>query len=155
MDCGTPGLPSLTISQSLPKFMSIALVVASSHIILRSLLLLLPSVFPSIRDFSSESVCIRWPGYWSCSLSISPYSECPELISLKIDWFDLLAIQGPLKSLVQHHSLKASALWHAAFSMVQLSQLWMTDGKTELILDYMDLCQQSTLCFSAHCLGLS
>ena len=104
-DCSTPGLLSLTLSQSLPKFMFIALVMPSSHLVLCRHLLLLPSIFPSIRDFSSESAsCIRWPNYWSFSFSISPSNKYSGLISLKIDWFDLLAVQGTLRNLLQHHS---------------------------------------------------
>ena len=122
---------SLTISQSLHKFMSITLVMPSSHLILWHPLLLLPSIFPSIRDFSSESALpIRWPEYWNFSFSISPSSEHSGLICFKIDWLDLLAVQGALRSLLQHHSSKASILWHSAFFMVQLSQPYMTTGKT-------------------------
>ena len=114
---------SLTISRSLPKFMFIASVMPPSHLILWRPLLLLPSIFPSIRDFSNESsVHIRWPKYWSFSFSISPSSEYLGLISLKIDWFDLLAVQGILRSLLQHHSPKTSILWCSAFFVVQLSQ---------------------------------
>ena len=114
---------SLTISQSLPKFMFIASVIPSSHLILWCPFLLLPSIFPSIRDFSNDpAVHIRWPKYWSFSFSISPSNEYSELISFKIDWFDLLAIQGTLRSLLQHHSSKASITWFSAFFMVQLSQ---------------------------------
>ena len=103
----------------------------SSHLILCRPLLLLPSVFPSIRFFSTESVlCIRWPKYWSFSFSISPSNEYSGLISFRTDWFDLLAVQGTLKSLLQHHSSKASIPWHLAFFMIQLSQAYMTTGKT-------------------------
>ena len=106
-------------------------------------LLLLPSVFPSIRVFSIESVlCIRWPKYWSFSFSISPSDEYSGLISFRMDCFDLLAVQGTLKSLLQHHSSKASTLWWSAFFMVQLSHLYMTTGKA-IAFDYMGLCQQS------------
>ena len=95
------------------------------------LVLLLPSVFPSIRVFSNKSALrMRWPKYWSFSFSISPSNEYSELISFRIDWFDLLAVQGTLKSLLQHHSSKASILWRSAFFMVQLSHLYMTTGKT-------------------------
>ena len=95
------------------------------------LLLLLPSIFPSIRVFSSESVLhIRWPKYWSCSFSISPSNEYSGLISFRTDWLDLLAVQGTLKSLLQHHSSKASIFWHSAFFIVQLSHPHMTSGKT-------------------------
>ena len=104
----------------------------SNHFILCSCpLLLLPSVFPSIRVFSNESVlCIRWPKYWTLSFSISPSSEHPGLISFRMDWLDLLAVQGTLKSLLQHHSSKTSILQHSAFFMVQLSHPYMTTGKT-------------------------
>ena len=121
---------SLTISWSLPKFMFIASVMPSSHLTLWHSLLLLPSIFPSIRDFSNESsVCIRWPRYWSFSSSISPSSEYSGLISLKVDWFGLFAVQRTFRILLQHHSLKASILWHSAFFVVQLSQPYVTTGK--------------------------
>ena len=103
----------------------------SNHLILCCPLLLLPSIFPSIRVFSNELVlCIRWPKYWSFSFSISPCSEHPGLISLRMDWLDLLAVQGTLKSLLQHHSSEASVLQHSAFFTVQLSHPYMTTGKT-------------------------
>ena len=122
---------SVTISWSVFKFMSIGSVMPSSHLILCHPLLLLPSVFPSIRVFPNESVlCIRWPKYWSFSFSISPSNEHTGLISFKMDWLDLLAVQGTLKSLLQHHSSKASILRCLAFFMVQLSHLYMTTGKT-------------------------
>ena len=112
---------SITISWSLLKPMSIESVMLSSHLILCHPLLLLPSIFPSIRVFSSELViCIRWPKYWSFSFSIGPSNEYPGLISFRIDWFDFLAVQGTLKSLLQHHSSKTSILWHSAFFMGQL-----------------------------------
>ena len=119
---------SLTISPSLPKFTSFASVMPSSYLILWCPILLLPSIFPSMRDFSNESaVCIRWPKYWSFRFSISPSNEYSGWISLKIAWFDLLAVQGTLKSVFQHHSLiKASILQHSAFFMVQLSHPYMT-----------------------------
>ena len=111
--------------------MSIELVMRSNHLILCHPLLLLPSIFPSIRVFSNESVlCIRWPKYWSLSFSISPSNEYSGLISFRIDWLDLLAIQGALKSLLQHHISKASVLQHSAFFIVQLSHPYMTNGKT-------------------------
>ena len=120
---------SLTISQSLPKFMSIASMMPSSHLILWHPLLL-PSIFPSIRNFSNEStVHIRWPKYWSFSFIISPSNDWSRLISLKIDWFDLLAVQGTFRSLLQHHRLKAYIFCHFSFFTVQLSQLYMTTGK--------------------------
>ena len=111
--------------------MSIELVMPSNHLILCCPLLLLPSIFSNIRVFSNESVLhIRWPKYWSFSFNISPSNEHSGLISFRIVWFDLLAVQGTLKSLLQHHSSKASILWHSAFSMVQLSHPYMTIGKT-------------------------
>ena len=122
---------SITNSQNLLKLMSTELVMPSNHffLILCHLLLLLPSIFHSIRVFSNESVlCIRWPKYWS--FSISPYNEYSRLISFRIGWFDLLAVQGTLKSFLQHHSSKASVLWHSAFFMVQLSHPPLTTGKT-------------------------
>ena len=123
--------PSLTISQSLSKFMSILLVMSSNHLILCHPLLLLPSIFPSIRVFSNESaLAIRWPKYWSFNFSINPSNEYSGLISFKIDWFDLLAVQGTLNSLVQHHSSKASILRCSVFFMVHLSQQYVTTGKT-------------------------
>ena len=103
----------------------------SNHLIICPPLLLLPSIFPSIRIFSNESALhIRWPKYWSFSFSISPSNEHPGLISFRMDWLDLLAVQGILKSLLQHHSSKASVLWHSAFFIVQLSHPYMTTGKT-------------------------
>jgi len=111
--------------------MSIESVMPSNHLILCHLLLLLPSIFPSIRIFSNESaLCIRWPKYWSFSFNISPYNEHPGLISFRKDWLDILAVQGTLKSLLQHHSSKPSILWHSAFFIVQLSHSYMTTGKT-------------------------
>ena len=122
---------SLTNSQSLLRLISIKLVMPSNHLILCCPLLLLSSIFPSIRVFSNESVhCIRWPKYQNFSFSISPSNEYSGLISFTIDWFDLLAVQGTLKSLLQHHSSKASILWHSAFLMVQPSHPYMTTGKT-------------------------
>ena len=123
--------PSFTKSQSLLKFFSIELVMPSNHFILCHPLLLLPSIFPSIRVFSNESVLrIRWPKYWSFSFSISPSNEHSGLISFRMDWSDLLAAQGTLKSLLQHHSSKASILQWSAFFTVQLSHPYMTTGKT-------------------------
>ena len=127
----THGLASFTTSWNLLKLMSIELVMPSNHLILCCPLLLLPSTFPSIRVFSNESaLCIRWPKYWSFSFNISPSNEHPGQISFRMDWLDLLAVHGTLKSLLQHHSSKASTLWHLAFFMVQLSHLYMTTGKT-------------------------
>ena len=121
----------ITNSRSLPKLMSIESVMPSNHLILCRPLLLLPSIFPSIRVFSNESALhIRRPKYWSFSLSISPSNEHPGLISFRMDWLDLLAVQGTLKSLLQQHSSKASILQCSAFFMVQLSHSYMTTGKT-------------------------
>ena len=122
---------SITNSRSLPKSMSIELVMPSNHLILCHPLFLLPSIFPSIRVFSNESaLCIRWQKYWSFSFNISPSNEHPGLISFRMDWLDLLAVQGTLKSLLSHHSSKASILWHSAFFIVQLSHPYVTTGKT-------------------------
>ena len=122
---------SITNSRSLLKLMSIESVMPSNHLILCHPLLLLPSILPSIRVFSNESVlCIRWPKYWSFSLSIRPSNEYSGLISFRMDRFDLLAVQGTLKSLLQHHSSKASILQHSAFFIVQLSHPYVTTGKT-------------------------
>ena len=126
MDCSTPGFPVITNSPSLLKLMSIELVIPSNHPILCRLLFLLPSIFPSIRVFSSESALhIKWSKCWSFSFSINPSNEYLGLISFRIDWFDLLAVQGALKSLLQHHSSKASILWCSTIFIVQLSHdLW-------------------------------
>ena len=122
---------SITNSRSPSKPMSIKSVMPSNHLILYRPLLLLPSIFPSIRVFSNESVlCIRWPKYWSFSFNISASNEHPGLISFRMDWLDLLAVQGTLKSLLQHHSSKASILQHSAFFIIQLSHPYMTTGKT-------------------------
>ena len=123
--------PSITNSRSLPKLMSIESVMPSSHLILCRPLLLPLSIFPSVTVFSSEPLlCIRWPEYWSFSFSISPSSEYSGLISFRMDWFDLLAVHGTLKSLFQHHSSKASILRCSAFFTVQLSHPYMTTEKT-------------------------
>ena len=122
---------SITNSRSLLKLMSIELVMPSSHLILCHPLLLLPPIPPSIRVFSNESTLrMRWPNYWSFSFSISPSNEHPGQISFRMDWLDLLAVQGTLKSLLQHHSSKASIFQHSAFFTVQLSHPYMTTGKT-------------------------
>ena len=122
---------SITNSQSLPKLMSIESMIPSNRLILCHPLLLLPSIFPSIRVFSNESALpIRWPKYWSFSFNISPSNEHPELVSFRMDWLDLLAVQWTLKSLFQHHTSKASILWCSAFFIVQLSHPFMTTGKT-------------------------
>ena len=122
---------SITNSQSLPKVISIESVMPSNHLILCCPLLLLPSVFPNIRVFSNESALpIRWPKDWSCNFNLSVSNEHPVLISFRMDWLDLLAVQRTLKSLLQHHSSKASVLWLSAFLIVQLSCPYMTTGKT-------------------------
>ena len=121
--------PCLSVSWSFLKLMSSELVMPSNHLILRHPFLLLPSMFPSIRVFSNESALgIRWPKYWSFSLSISPSNEYSGLTSFRIHWFDLLAVQGTLKDLLQHHSSNVSILWHSAFFMVHLSHPYMTTG---------------------------
>ena len=131
MDCSTPGFPVYIInSQSLLKLMPFKSVMASKHLILCHPLLL-PSIFPSIRVFSNESVLhIRWPKDWSFSFSISPSNEYSGLISFRIDLMALLAVQGTVKSVLQHHSSKALILWCSAFFMVQLSHPYVTTGKT-------------------------
>ena len=134
MDCRHQASLSITNSRSLLKLMSIELVMPSNHLILCCPLLLQPSIIPSIRVFSNVSVlCIRWPKYWSFSFSISPSNEYSGLISFRMDWLDLLSVQGTLNSLLQHHSSKASILWHSAFFIVQLSHPYMTTGKTKAL----------------------
>ena len=131
MNRSTTGCLSITNTQSLPKLISIESVMPSSHLILCFPLLLLPPIPPSIRVFSNESTLrIRWPKYWSFSFRISPSNEYSGLISFSIDSFDLSEVQGTLKRLLQHHSSKASVLWHSAFFIVQLSHPYMTTGKT-------------------------
>ena len=126
---------SITNSQSSPKPMSIESVMPSNHLILCHPLLLTPSIFPRIRVFSNESVlCIRWPKYWSFSFSIGPSNEYSGMISFRMDWLDLVAVQGTLKSLLQHHSSKASILQCSAFFIVQLSHPYMTTGKTIVLI---------------------
>ena len=121
----------------------------SYHLILCHPLLLLPSIFPNIRVFSNESaLCIRWPQYWSFSFSISPSNEYSGLISFRIDWFDLLEVQGTLTSLLQHHSSKASILWHLAFFMVQLSHPYMTTGKTIVLTRWTFISKVMSLLFN-------
>ena len=130
-DCSTPGFPVHHQLLELTKHMSIESVIPSTHLILCHPLLLPPSIFPSNRVFSNESVlCIRWPKYWSFSFSISPSNEYSGLISFRIDLLDLLVVQGTLKSLLQYHSSKASVLPHSDFCTVQLSHPYMTTGKT-------------------------
>ena len=131
MNRSTPGSLSITNSRSSLKLTSIKSVMPSSHLFLGRPLLLLPPVPPSIKVFSNEStLCMRWPKYWSFSFSISSSNEYPWLISFRMDWLDLLAVQGTLKSLLQHHSSKASILQSSAFFMVQLSHPYRTTGKT-------------------------
>ena len=143
---------SITISQSLVKLMSIASVMPSNHLIFCCPLLCPSSIFPSIRVFSNESVlCIRWPKCWS--FSFSPSNEHLELISFRMDWLDLLAVQGTLKSLLQHHSSKTSILWRSAFFIVQLSHPYMTTGKT-IALTRQTFASKD-LCFLIYCLGWS
>ena len=141
---------SITNSQSLPKLMSTESAIPSNHLILCRPLLFLPSIFPSIRVFPNESALrIRWPKYWSFSFSISPSNEYPGLISFQMDWFDLLAVQGTLNSLLQHHSLKASILWCFAFFTVQLSQLHMTTWKTTALTIWTFVSKVMSLLFNA------
>ena len=131
MNRSTPGLPVITISRSSLRLTSIESVMPSSHLLLCCLLLLLPPIPPSIKVFSNESALhMRWPKYWSFSFSIIPSKEMPGLISFRMDWLDLLVVQGTLKSLLQHHSSKASILQCSAFFTVQLSHPYMTTGKT-------------------------
>ena len=131
MNRSIPGLPVHHKPQSLLKLMPIKSVMPSSYLILCSPLLLLPPIPPRIRVFSNESVCcITWPKYWSFSFSINPSNEHPGLISFRMDWLDLFSVQGTLKSLLQHHSSKASILWHSVFLMVQLSHPYITTEKT-------------------------
>ena len=154
MDCNQASL-SITSSQSLLKLTSIESVRSSNHLILCHTLLLLPSVFPGIRVFAIESVlCIRWPKYWSFSFSISPSNEYSGLISCSIDWFDLLAVQGTFKSLLQHHSSKASILWRSAFFIVQLSHPYVTIGKTIALTRWTFVSKVMSLIL-IHCLGWS
>ena len=129
--------------------MSIESVTPSNHLILCLPLLLLPSVFPNIRVFSSESALhFRWPKVWGFSFSISPSNEHSGLISFRIDWFELLAVQGTLKSLIQHHSLKAPVLWHSAFFMVQLSHPYVTAEKTIALTIRTFVCKVMSLLFN-------
>ena len=150
--CAHQASLSITSSWSLLKLMFIELVMLSNHLILCRPLLLLTSIFPSLRLFSNKSLLhTRWPKYWSFSFNISPFNEYSGLISFRMDWLDLLAVQGTLKSLLQHHSSKVSILQHSAFFIVQLSNPYMTTGKT-IALDYVDLCWHLCLCFLICCL---
>ena len=147
---------SITNSRSSPKCISIELVMPSNHLILCHPLLLMPSVFPSIRVFSNESgLHIRWPKYWSFSFNISPFNENSGLFSFRMDWLDLLAVQGTLKSLLQHQSSKASLLGLSPFFIVQLSHPYMTTGKTITLTRWTFVGKVMSLCFLICCLGLS
>ena len=138
INCGSP-----------PKLMSIEWVMPSNYLILCCLFLLLPSIFPSIRVFSNKSaLCIRWPKYWSFSFNISPSNEHPGLIFFRMDWLDLLAVQGTLKSLLQHHSSKASILQCSAFFIVQLSHPYMTTGKTIALIRWIFVGKVMSLLFN-------
>ena len=140
---------SITNSRSLLKLMSIESAMPSNHLILCRPLLLPPSILPSIRVFSNESVlCIRWPKYWSFSFNISPSNEHPGLISFRMDRLDLLAVQRTLKSLLQHHSSKASILRHSAFFLVQLSHPYMTTGKTIALIRWTFVVKVISLLFN-------
>ena len=155
MDCRTPTLLSITNSQSLLKLMSIESVMLSNHLILCYPFLLLPSIFSSTRVFSSElAFQIRWPKSWSFSFCISPFNEYSGLISFRMDWFDLLAVQGTLKSLLQHHSLKASILQRSVFFMIQLSHLYKTTGKTIALTRRTFVSKEMSLLLT-RCLGFS
>ena len=143
---------SFTIYRSLLKLKSIDSVMPSNHLILCHPLLLLPSILPSIRAFSNESaLCIRWPKYWSFIFSISLSNEYSGLISFRIDWFDFLAVEGTLKSLFQHHSSKASVLWHSSFFTIQLSHPYMTTGKTIALTTRIFVGKVMSLIFNKLC----
>ena len=132
--------------------MSIESVMSSDHLILCRHLLLLPSIFPSIRVFSNESILhIRWPKYWSFNFNISPSNEHPGMISFRMDWLHLLAVQGTLKSLLQHHSSKGSILWHSAFFTVQLSHPYMTTGKNTVLTKWIFIGKVMSLLFNMLC----
>ena len=153
MDCSTPGFPVHPNSQSVFKRMPIELMMPFNHLILCCPFLLPPSIFPSIRGFSSELVLrIRWPKYWS--FSISPSNEFSGLISFRIDWFELLAVQGTLKSLLQHHSSKSSILLRSAFFLVELLHPYMTTGKT-IALTRWTFVDKVSIFFLICCLGWS
>ena len=144
-----PGFLSFTISWSWLKLMSIKSVMPSNHLVLYHPFLLLPLIFPSIRVFSNElALRIKWPKYWSFSFSISPSNEYSGLISFRIDWSDLLVVQGPLKSLLQQHGSKASILWGSALFVVQLSHPYMTTGKTIALTRRIFVCKVMSLLFN-------
>ena len=149
MNHSMPGLPIHHQLRSQPKPMSIELVMPSKHLIFCCPLLLLPSIFSSMRVFPKESaICIRWPNYWSFGFNISPSNEHPGLISFRMDWLDLLAVQGTLKSLFQHHSSKASIFLCSAFFIVQLSHPYMTTGKTVALTRWTFVGQVMSLLFN-------
>ena len=151
MECTRHASLSITESWSLLKLMSIESVMPSNHLILCHSVLPPPSIFPRIRVFSSESVLrIRWPNYWSFSFNISPSNEYSGLISFRMDWLDLLAVQGTLKSLLQHHSSEASILQHSVFFIVQLSHLYMTIGKTIALTRQTFVGKVMSLIFNMH-----
>ena len=155
MNCSTPGLLSITNSQSSPKLMSIELVTPSSHLILYHPLLLLPPIPPSIKVFSNESTLhMRWPKYWTFSFSISPSKEHPGLISFRMDWLDIFAVQGTHKTFLQHHSSKAPVLQCSVFFTVQLSHPYMTTGKTITLTRWIFVGKIMSL-FLICCLGWS
>ena len=148
-DYNMSGFPVHHQLRSLLKLISIESVMPSNHLIFCRPLLLPPSIFSSIRVFSDESALhIRWPKYWSFSFSISPSNENSGLISFRMDWLDLLVVQGTLKSLLQHHSSKASILWCSAFFTVQLSHLYMTTGKTRALTRWTFVCKVMSLLFN-------
>ena len=154
MNCSMPGLP---VHHQLPESTQthVHCVGDAIHLILCYPLLLLPSILPSIRVFSNESaLCMRWPKYWSFSFSISPSSEHPGLISFRMDWLGLLAVQGTLKSLLQHHGSKTSILRHSAFFIVQLSHPYMTTGKTIALTSWTFVGKVMSLLLTC-CLGWS
>ena len=143
-----PGLPVYHQLLEFTKFMSIELVMPSNHLTLCCPLLLLPSIFPSVRVFSNDSaLCIRWPKYWSFSFSISLSNEHPGLISFRMDWLDLLSVQGTLKSLLQHHSSEVSILLCSAFFIVQLSHPYTTTGKARTLTRWTFFCQSNVFIF--------
>ena len=149
MDQSTPASLSITTSQSLLKLVSIESVMPSNHLVLCRPLLLPPSIFPSIRVFSNESVLhFRWPKYWSFSFSISPSNEYSGWISFRMDWLDLIAVQETLKSLLQHHNLKASILQRSAFFILQISHPYMTTGKSIALTIWIFVGQIMSLLFN-------
>ena len=155
MNCSMPGFLVITNSQSLLKFMSMDSVMPSNHLILYRPLLLPPSIFPSIRVFSKESaLCIRWLKFWSFSFGISPSNEYSGMISFRKDWLDILAVQGMLKNLLQHHNSKASYLHGSAFFIVQISHPYMTTGKVIALTRWTFVCKVM-FCFLICCLGWS